>query len=368
MDAAMEAAPPVPPPIMLRPEALLHTGSTLLNLAATDMPHGGYLKGTYVFIVGDSASGKTFLSMTCFAESTLNDAFGEYDLIFDNAERGNLFDTDKMFNERVTERMRAPAYTKTKEPIFSATIEQFYFHLDDAFKRGRPFIYVLDSMDVLTSDADDKKFDEQKKAYAKKRGAAEGGEDKGKAPKGSFGMSKAKKNSEYMRKAVALLEKTNSILIVISQTRDDTQALWGGKTRGGGHALRFYAHLEYWASIIETIKKEVHGIKRKIGNRVKLSMRKNRLTGKLRDVEVLIYPTSGLDDVGSCVDYLVTEGWWPAKDGLINATEVELTGHRETIIKKIEVDGLEPQLHEAVAACWAAVETALAVTRKNKYA
>ena len=36
------------------------TGSTLLNLASTGKIDNGFAKGKYYYIVGDSASGKTF--------------------------------------------------------------------------------------------------------------------------------------------------------------------------------------------------------------------------------------------------------------------------------------------------------------------
>ena len=43
---------------------LLGTGSTLLNLAISGKTCGGFPAGKYVFFVGDSSSGKTFLALT----------------------------------------------------------------------------------------------------------------------------------------------------------------------------------------------------------------------------------------------------------------------------------------------------------------
>jgi len=56
---------------------LLSTGSTLLNLACSGRVNGGFLKGFYYFIVGDSKSGKTFLSLTCLAEASINKDFDD---------------------------------------------------------------------------------------------------------------------------------------------------------------------------------------------------------------------------------------------------------------------------------------------------
>ena len=69
---------------------LLSTGSTLLNLACSENPFGGFLKGKYYLLVGDSDSGKTFLSMSCFAEAMIQKPFKNYRLIYDYVEDGML--------------------------------------------------------------------------------------------------------------------------------------------------------------------------------------------------------------------------------------------------------------------------------------
>lgn len=350
----------------------LSTGSTLLNLALTGDPFKGFVAGKYFFIVGDSASGKTFLSMTCLAEATIDPNFSEYDFIYDNIEDGMLMDLDTLFNDTVADRIRPPAM-KGGEPAFSDSVESFYYNLDDAIGRGKPFIYILDSMDALDTDAADKKFQQHKKAYRKKRGDGDepaGGDDDKLA--GSYGDGKAKKNSEFLRKAMKGLKATGSILIILSQTRDNIGSMFGGKTRAGGHALRFYATTEFWSSIIKPIKKTVHDIERKVGNRIKLAFRKNRFTGQLHEVEIDIYPSFGIDDVGSCVDYLVGEGYWSADKQTITATGLDtgldVVATRDKLIRTIERKGLERRLRELCGTCWAEVEAACSLKRKNRYA
>ena len=62
--------------------SFLSTGSTLLNLALTGKPNCGFVKGKYHFIVGDSISGKTFLSLTCLAEAaTMPEGKARYDVL-----------------------------------------------------------------------------------------------------------------------------------------------------------------------------------------------------------------------------------------------------------------------------------------------
>lgn len=76
--------------------------------------------------------------------------------------------------------------------------------------------------------------------------------------------------------------------------------------------MKFYATLELWTSVKEKIKKVVRGKPRQLGIVASVQVKKNRLTGKESTVEVPFYHSCGIDDTGSCVDYLVEEGRWKA--------------------------------------------------------
>lgn len=346
----------------IKPEDLLSTGSTLLNLAMSGMARGGLAKGKYYFVVGDSASGKTFITMTCFAEAAKNAHFDGYRFIHDNAEDGALMDFTKFFGAKANGRIEPPAGSR-ESPRYSSTIEEFYYNVDDALDRGVPFIYVLDSMDALESDDDRKKFREQKTA---KRKAEKTGEVK--KVSGSYGMAKAKMNSTGMRSVIARLKKSQSILIVISQTRDAVglDAMFREKTRAGGKALRFYAHVEFWTSVVGTIKKKVNERDRKLGIRVQARVEKNRQTGRNVDVVVPIYWSHGLDETGGMIDYLVDEGHWKKKGGIV-ATELGVTLHREQLVRYVEGGGLEAQLRQIVCGVWEQIKTACTPVRKSRY-
>lgn len=278
----------------------LQTGIGLFNLAISDRVDGGYPVGKYTFIVGDSGSGKSFLIMNAFAEAAIDPYFDDYDFILDNTEDGMDMDVARLFGLNVLERVQPPSRTRDGDPKHSETVEQFYDHLDNRFKAGRKFIYVLDSMDPLETEADQEKFEQHKKARAA-----------GKEAPGTFGMDKAKKNSVGLRRVVRQLRDSGSILLIISQTRDNTQVMGYGpkKTRSGGRALRFYAHLEVWTEQHEKIKKTIAGKIRKIGQKIGIRIEKNRVTGKLHEVETSIYPSYGIDCNGTSIDFLADEGW-----------------------------------------------------------
>src|SRR6186713_2266183 len=86
----------------------LSTGSTLLNLGLTDDPFYGLLSGHYYFFVGDSSSGKTWLTMNILAEAAYNPRFASYRLIHDNVEDGALMDVRRFYGKQTARRLEAP--------------------------------------------------------------------------------------------------------------------------------------------------------------------------------------------------------------------------------------------------------------------
>lgn len=342
----------------------LSTGSTLLNLACSDRPNGGFLSGGYYYLVGDSSSGKTFLSLTCFAEAVLNKNFKNHRFIFDNAEDGALMDFAKFFGRTVAERVEPPRIVKGQsEP--SVTIQDFYFNLDDAIEDGRPFIYVLDSMDALTSDQEIQKFKDKKRASRKIKTSDE--EEK---VTGTYGVEKAKQNSEGLRKVRAFLKRTNSLLIIISQTRDNIAKFsFDPKTRSGGRALTFYANCELWSSQAGHIKKGSGAQVRELGIYAKIRVKKNRIAGKDRTVEIPIYHSYGIDDIGSCVQYLINQKHWPAsgKKGSFAAEEFDIQGTPEKIARYIDDNDMTADLKSIVHDVWTTFEESCILKRKKRY-
>jgi len=224
---------------------------------------------------------------------------------------------------------------------------------------GRPFIYVADSMDGMDTLADEEKFQEWKKSF-----------DSGKDATGSFGVSKAKLNSVNLRRVVGKLEQSDSLLIIISQTRDNISPMsFSKKTRSGGHALQFYSTLEIWTSVTKKITKEHRGKKRHIGSSISLAVRKNRLTGKEIEVSVPIYHSYGIDDIGSCVDFLVAEGAWESNRNIITPKGIEglEKAKRDTLIKRIEDQGKVKELRDLTQQEWDLIAEAVKLQRKPRY-
>lgn len=338
------------------PKQFLSTGSTLLNLALTDHWNCGWQKGKMANIIGDSSSGKTFLTLTAYAEAARNKNFDDFEFIFDDAENANEFDMEYLFGEQVQERMQAPT-AKDDGDVYSETMEDFHDNLLVSLKNGNPFLYVLDSFDSLTTEADDDKIEEQHKARMA-----------GKEVKGTYGMTKAKKSSEILRHIVGKLKRSESMLLIISQTRDNIDPLsFEKKTRSGGKALKFYATYEMWLALGSPITSK----DRSIGINCIIKVSKNKITGKRRKIEFPIFYDYGVDDLASCIDFLIKEGRWKKAKG---ASKIDPCGDlglepatAKSLINQIEEQGLEVKLKQLVGRVWNEIEESLKLRRKKKY-
>lgn len=353
----MILAPRIEPAV--RPEDLLSTGSTVLNLALSGRPSGGVAKGFALLLIGDPGSGKSWISCTILAEASISREFKDYRLIYDNPENGIHMDLRQYFGKRMFDRLEPPGGTRSK-PVHSRTVEEFYDFMDDATGRGKPFIYVLDSMDALRPEAEEAAFAEAKKARRT-----------GKEVKGSFGMAKAKANSQNLRTAVNKMRDTGSILVIICQTRDNTGpgALYNPRTRSGGHALEFYARLVVWTKNLAQVKKSLSSRDKEVivGGTTEAKVTKNSISGWKGRVTFDFLRDVGIDDVGGMVDYLVDWKHWAKENGKISATELGVSLRRDALIRHIEDKDKEEELREVVAATWAEVEEESRTHRKRRY-
>lgn len=326
------------------------TGSTLVNLACTGYTSGGIPKGCYVFWVGDSASGKTWYAKSILAEAARSKQFDNHRLVYDGPERGAMMDVAAYFGQALADR---------EEEVQSTLLEEFYERVDEYLDDGRPFIYVLDSMDALDTKEDLDKKEETRKARKS-----------GKKVTGSYGVSRPRMNSTHIRPLANRLAKSESILVIIGQTRHNIgfDAMFNPKTVSGGDALLFYAHLQIWTSIRQRLKKRAMGKDRPVGIVSKIRVKKNRVSGRDRTVLVPIYNDLGIDDTGSLVQFLMDEGHWKkgGKKG-IYAEEFDLHGTPDDLARKIEEAGGERKLKRIVRDVWNAIEQESMVQRKPRY-
>ena len=328
------------------PDWLSPTGSTLLNCACSDYAVGGYGIGKLVNLIGDSSSGKSLLALTAFAEMEMYTKWDDYRMIYDDVEAALEFNVNYLFGVDIGQRI------ETK--VTSDTVQDFYGNIVKALKDGRPFVYILDSLDALTSLEEVDRA--MKIAGLKKQSAKE-------KQTGSYKTEKAKLVSEILRVTAREIKSQEALIIIVSQTRDNLGFGFTSKTRSGGKALKFYSTHEMWLSIKEPIRKK----SREIGVSSNAKISKNKLTGKRRDVDIPIYYDYGVDDLSANIDFLVDEGFWVKEKQTIQANNLNIKGTRDTLIKEIESQNLEREVQKMVGAQWKAIEDDLRLDRKRKY-
>lgn len=262
------------------------SGCTLLNQALG----GGYPLGRIVNIVGDKSTAKTALA----TEAIVN---------FKRQYNGKAAyrDSEAAFDEAYAVQMGLPKDVDLgKDRLI--TVEAFYKDLN-AFvgaTKGKPAMYVLDSLDAL-SDADE---------IEQEFGAA------------SYGTGKAKKMSELFRKLTDKIERSNTLLIIVSQVRDNIGAMFGEKhKRSGGRALDFYASQILFLAHLGMLKRTINKVERPYGIQVRANVRKNKVGLPFRKMDFEFWFGYGIEDVASSVNWLNEVG--RLSDVNINKSEVK---------------------------------------------
>jgi RecA/RadA recombinase len=225
----------------------------------------------------------------------------------------------------------------------------------DKIKEGEYLIYVVDSLDGLSSEAELKKIQEE--IAAKKAG---------KKVKGDYGAQKAKKMSQIFRTVKRKIRKRNCLLIIISQVRENLNAtMFQPKHyRTGGKAMDFYALQVFWlAQRSEILRK-----KTSIGVLTKIINTKNKVGKPCRSGYAALYFDYGIDHVISNIRYLY--GLYTEKGEIRNSKvkweDVEYTP--KALVSYIEDNDLEEELEKRVIKKWNDFEDSIAVKdRKKKY-
>ncbi len=348
---------------------LIPSGLTLLNCACTDNAHGAFARGRIVTVPGGSQGGKTVLMLNMLAEICYHELFDEYDLIYDDGEETmEMFDIPYLFGPRLLPRIVAPAYDEEDEPVHSDTIQDFKAHiLNRIAENDKPFIWVLDSLDALTTDEELTR--EYRLALAKATSDAAVEE-----LKGSYKTEKAKAIGEALRMVNGKLKKSKSALFIVQQVRQKIGALQFERqwVTSGGVSPFFYSTHQIYLSRVKTHNPKIDGIKRKTGTRAKLDIIKNKVTGKERDIQVDIFTDYGMDDIGSCVDFLTTAKTWPKKgayivpEGLFGSGETDKFLRRD-LVNHIPREGATPELQVLVEGTWKRVDGKFKADRERRF-
>lgn len=263
------------------------TGSDLLDLIVGGGERLGYPSGKIINIVGDKSSGKTFFALELLA-SNYHKFKKKLKWEYDDCESGFSFDTKFLYGfeimpENIEDRKR------------SETVEDAYCNIRNFFEKLKPDekgIYILDSLDGLTSEEADELAEERYKAFQKGK----------EFNKGSYKMGKAKYLSqEFFPQLADFIEKKEGLLIIISQVRQNVDPMSFEKfTRAGGKAMDFYCHTVLWLANIHKIR----NLGRVTGVTIKAKTTKSKTRRPYREGFMHLVFDYGLDNIMSNVDFL----------------------------------------------------------------
>lgn len=322
----------------------LKTGITLLDLVL----NGSFPVGTINNIVGDSSSGKTFIALEyiAFLKSIFKNKLKFY---YDDCEGGFSFDTKEMYGLEII----------PDDQIPSTTVEDMAVNLNTQIKnlkKDETLVYVVDSLDGLSSDAERKRDEERQKAI-----------EQGKEyDKGTYAMEKQKFMSEFFRLRAAEIKHKNVIFLVVSQVRHNIGVMFGEKyVRSGGKALDFYAWSALWLAVAEKIKKK----DRIIGVTIKAKTKKIKAKQPFRECYLNLLFDYGIDNVSSNIDFLYDLKTPTGKQK--PKAKCEWDGEeysREKLIEHIEGNDLESELEKRVIEKWNSTEQSISSEgRKAKW-
>lgn len=253
----------------------IRSGCRILDLALG----GGWARRRVVNIVGDEAAGKTLLCI----EACANFAIQEPNALIFYRETEEAF--DPIYAEAIG--MPLDRVNFGADPI--TTVEDLYEDLErvvaavEKRKKAVPILYIVDSLDALSSRAELSKAIDQ----------------------ASFGAEKASVMSKLFRRINGALARADITFIIVSQLRDRIGVSYGAKqTRSGGKALNFYASQIVWLKKIGTVMQTVRGVKRPIALNIGAKVKKNKVGLSHRECEFRIYFGYGIDDLRASLDFL----------------------------------------------------------------
>ena len=312
--------PPAKPAVSFIP-----SGGTMLDLVLG----GGWAEGRVSNIVGDRSAGKTLLAIEACANfaalhGAANIRYAEAEAAFD------------ISYARTMGMPEGVSYTDEEAPV--RTVEDLNRDITQflAKQNGRdPCLYILDSLDALSDDA-------------------EMGRELGEA---TYGTGKAKAMSELFRRQTAAFRDKKCSFIVISQIRDKIGVTFGEtKTRSGGRALDFYCSQVVWLAEIKKLERTVTGVKRMVGVQVEVRNKKNKVGKPFRRAEFSILFNYGIDDELSMLD-------WLAKNGGAAPADLKELGRLLTTARtarnRAEITNIWHTLNQLTTKRWNEIENAL---------
>ncbi|MBN1217473.1 MAG: recombinase RecA [Anaerolineae bacterium] len=162
--------------------------------------------------------------------------------------------------------------------------------------------------------------------------------------------------SQALRKLSGTVKQSNCLLIFTNQLRQKIGVMFGNpETTTGGMALRFYASVRVDIRRIQAIKDSGEVI----GNRTKVTIKKNKVAPPFRTCEFDIMYNQGISKSGDIIDIAVEEGIVDKRGAFYSYGEQRLAQGRENAKTYLEANPelmhtIENQVRETKGLSWTA--------------
>jgi recombination protein RecA len=255
------------------------TGSSILDLAISNRPHGGVPVGRITEITGLEQSGKSLVSAHLLANTQKKGGVAVY------------IDTENSVSQ---EYLRAIGVDVEKLLYVSVdTVERIFETIDviiekvRSTEKNRLVTIVVDSVAAASTEL------EMDTDYGKD----------------GFATAKALIMSKSMRKITGMIGRERICLVFTNQLREKLGVMFGDKyTTSGGKALQFHASVRLRLKSIGKIKKKASHGDSVIGVQTRAIVIKNRLGPPQREADFDIYFDRGIDDYASWLKTLKNYG------------------------------------------------------------
>ena len=255
------------------------SGSSMLDLAISNRPKGGFPVGRITEITGLEASGKSLLAAHALANTQEKDGLAVY-IDTENAVSREFLDAIGLDLEKM---LYVPL--DNIEDIFEA-IESIIESVRKSNK-DRLVTIVVDSV----------------------MGASTKIEQAADYDKDGWATSKAIILSKGMRKITNMIGREKICLIFTNQLRSRLGIAFGDPwTTSGGKAIPFHASVRLRLKSMGQIKVKKDGVDQVIGIKTRCQVVKNRLGPPLKSIDYDIYFESGIDNYGGWLNVMKTYG------------------------------------------------------------
>ena len=247
----------------------ISSGCSMLDLAISNRPNGGFPVGRITEVTGLEASGKSLLAAHTLAETQKRGGLAVY------------IDTEAATSAEFLEAIGADLKTMLYVPL--ETIEEIFETIETIVEgvrksdKDRLVTIVVDSI---------------MGASTKIEMAAEYDKD-------GYATSKSIILSKAMRKVTNWIARERICLIFTNQLRTKLGVSFGDQwTTAGGKAIPFHASVRLRLKNTGQIKAKINGVEQIVGSKTNVQVVKNRIGPPHRKVDYEICYDSGIDNYG----------------------------------------------------------------------